>query len=111
MIRFLDGPAADSVLSLGRAPFFLRVVIDTDGAVDALDQLDDTVRESETPHAYVLVGGVGRAIACSRGRGGGCRPSAVAKYRHYENQPAEEVLRDNARWQEWATNEGNSIRQ
>lgn len=105
MIRFLDGPAKGAQLSLARSPHFLRVVIDPAGNVDALDQLDDTMRPGETAHVYELSGDIGTVIACTRGKG--CRTMAIAEYRLYAKQPSQELLRDNQAWQAWAMSEAH----
>ena len=100
MITFLDGPAEGKQLSLSRAPYFLRVVIDLVGAVDALDQLDDTVRPGETAYVYQQAEIIASAIVCSRGRG--CRHEYTATYRLYAEQPPQELLADSKAWGEWA---------
>ena len=101
MITFIDGPAAGNALDLQRTPVFLRVVIDKDGTVEALDQLDDKPRPSEAIHVYRIIGQPGRGIACSRGKG--CRPFMVAEYRLWCKQPRGTEARDNAKWKEWAS--------
>jgi len=99
MIRFLDGPAEGTPLDLRRAPVLLRVVIDQDGTVDALDQLDDTPKDSETIYVYYRDGEVSRGFMCSRGRGGkGCQLILSADYRLHAEQPD---VRATERWQEW----------
>ena len=107
MITFLDGPAEGKQLSLSRAPYFLRVVIDADGGVDALDQLDDEIRPGETPHVYYQSEAIAHAIVCSRGRG--CRSEHIANYKLFEEQPPQELLADNARWGEWAETKAEAI--
>ena len=102
MVEFLDGPAEGTSLSLRRAPVFLRVVIDADKTVDALDQFDDQAKPSETIYVYRRVEYTGQAFVRTRGRGGGCRREAIAKYRLNDVQPNNEVLRDNDWWREWA---------
>jgi hypothetical protein len=52
MSKILDGPAAGAFLSLGRSPYFLRVVRKPGGKWDALDQLDDTPEPDEEIHVY-----------------------------------------------------------
>lgn len=104
MIQFSGGPADDSVLDLRRIPLWLRVVIDEAGEVDALDQLEDTVRDGETAYVYRRVGEVTRAIACSRSKG--CMPWLSAKYEYVEGQPEQSILRDNEQWQAWAVEVG-----
>lgn len=101
MIKFVDGPAAGSHLTLRRVPQFLRVVIDQAGGIDALDQLDDTVRDGETVHVYHRVDEVSEVILCSRGPSR-CRRETWAEYRLYTQQPDQAVLRDNEVWQAWA---------
>jgi hypothetical protein len=97
MISFIGGPAEKAVLSLRRTPIFLRVVIDRDGTVDALDQLDDKPRPSEQVYVYRIDGNGPTGFACSRGKG--C--SRLATYRYYEKQPAADVLHDWTKWSEW----------
>ena len=111
MITFLDGPAEGRKLDLGRVPYFLRVVVDRDGGVDALDQLDDQIRDTETAHVYVRAGGqVSTGFVCSRGRGGkGCQRLLACDYRLHGTQPAQAILRDNEAWTEWATAEGTAV--
>ena len=58
MTRFLDGPAAGKTLSLSYSPYYLRVVIDPNGAVDALDAPDDMPRAGEVVHLYRRQGNV-----------------------------------------------------
>lgn len=110
MITFLDGPAEGTRISLSRAPYFLRVVIDAAGNVDALDQLADTVRPGEVACVYYKTEDLGSAIYCSRGKGGkGCRHEEFATYKAFEEQPPQDLLSDNARWCEWATTKGNEL--
>ena len=101
VIKFLDGPAAGSHLTLGRVPQFLRVVIDQAGGVDALDQLDDTIRDGETAYVYHREGEVSEVLVCSRGPSR-CRRETWAEYRVYPEQPDQAVLRENEEWQTWA---------
>lgn len=106
MITFADGPAHGATLELQRSPIFLRVVIDeSDGKVDALDQLDDTPGPSERVHVYQRESFGGTVHVCSRGRGGGCRTYPTAEYRHLPDVDGEQ-LRDTAVWREWADTEG-----
>jgi len=101
MIVFLDGPGKGRITFLARAPLFLRVVIDHDGTVDALDQLTDEAKPTETIHVYRRDGEPSSRIVCSRGRGGGCRQFAVAQYRLSEAQPDDATARDNLAWKAW----------
>lgn len=100
MIEFLHGPANGEKLSLSRAPKFLRVVIDQAGKVDALDQLDDEVRDGETVYVYRIDGQAGSGVMCSRGRG--CQRFLSARYLPHSEQPPQELLRDNDAWRTWA---------
>lgn len=88
---------------LQRAPIFLRVVIDQDGTVDALDQLDDEPRPGETVHVYEQVPGThSRAHLCIRGEGRGASGwYEIAEYTHRPDVDGEQ-LRDRDAWQTWA---------
>ena len=67
--RFIDGPAKGVVLDLERTPHYLRVVHDSETwQWDALDQLDDEPKPTETIFVYRR-GDVARGFAC-RGRRG-----------------------------------------
>lgn len=107
MITFLDGPAEGAHLSLSRAPYFLRVVIDPFGNVDALDQLSDTIRDGEIAHVYVKAEDLGSVMYCRRGKG--CRHEEHATYRVFPEQPGQDVLGDNERWATWAVAKGREI--
>lgn len=103
---FYDGPAKGCHLELRRTPVFLRVVIDQQGEVDALDQLDDEAREGETVHVYHLKEKPATAFVCSRGRGGSsCRGVRIATYHFYPTQPSQDLLRDNEAWGRWVMEE------
>lgn len=107
MICFLDGIAQGKHLNLARIPQFLRVVIDEKTRdVDALDQLDDQIREGEYAIVYELDPERTSVIYCSRGCG--CRHEEHANYRQYATQPSQEILRDNERWAAWAAEEHRS---
>ena len=100
MISFKNGPAAGVSLALNRAPELLRVVIDADGAVDALDQLSDEAKLQETIHVYHRSGSAVKGIACVRGRG--CRSYLSAEYHLYHRQPDDATARDTRLWTAWA---------
>lgn len=97
---FIDGPAAGKRLELRRAPYYLRVVINRAGEVDALDQLDDEPKPDEAIHVYYESTNLGSGIACSRGKG--CRPFNVNEYRLNAEQPTDEQARDFEKWEAWA---------
>lgn len=103
MTRFLDGPAADKTLMLGRTPVFLRVVIDVDGTVDALNNLQDVAKPSEVCHAYQITGTPG---FCHVNRGGGRGGRyGIADYKLCPVQPPAEVMRENSAWANWVSAE------
>lgn len=107
MIEFTDGPAAGTHLCLRRTPLLLRVVIDqASGQVDALDQLDDVPRLGESIHVYVRQGEAFRGFIDSD-KGGYSGPFIAANYSYFPWQPADEVARDNPRWQKWAVTLAN----
>lgn len=99
---FMNGPAAGAGLALRRAPMFLRVVIDeTDGTVDALDQLDDTPGPSEKIHVYQLAAPASQAHVCYRGRDRDRSGwYAVGIYRHVPDVDGE-MVRETERWRAW----------
>ena len=97
-----DGPAKGTSLVLRRAPAILRVVIDPDGAVDALDQLDDRPEDTEQITAYQLTAKPAGAFVCIRGknrRNSGYR--VIAKYRVCDDQPGSEAEHQDT-WEQWA---------
>jgi hypothetical protein len=104
MIRFLDGPAKRvHSLFIARAPLFLRVVYsDKSKGWDCLDQIEDKPEPDETVYAYRREGKPGTVIACTRSKKRGCQTFRSARYRFFEPQPSEEIMRDNAQWQAWA---------
>lgn len=106
MVEFIDGPAAGESLALRRIPILLRVVQSRNGKWDALDQLDDEPKPTETIFVYRRRNdlGVSHYHICSRGRGK--RESGIywnAKYAFLPEQPADEEIRGTAAWRRWAT--------
>lgn len=106
MITFLDGPAVDARLNLARTPRFLRVVVDQDGTVDALDQLTDTPRPTEAIYVYRLASMGDWVIYCTRGQG--CHRAVSATYKLYPQQPTDDEARDAQRWAAWAMRQHES---
>ncbi len=102
MTKFRDGPAAGVVLTLRRAPIFLRVVRDPAGMWDGLDQLADTPAPAEAVCAYRKVSDDG-TIHVDGGRDGRRFGLwlAAATYEYVEPQPAEGVMRVNEAWRAW----------
>lgn len=100
-MNFLDGPAAGTNLDLKRAPRFLRVVIDCDGTVDALDQLNDAPKPTEAIHVYRRQGPPARYhVLCTPRRLSGWH--LTADYRLSAAQPDDATARDQHAWREWA---------
>lgn len=103
MTTFEDGPAKGQTLSLARAPLFLRVVHDNAGTSqhgwDALDQPEDSPRERESIHVYLLAHKPGH-VHINRGRKGSGW-YAIASYRLYTQQPDDATMRDSGRWSVW----------
>lgn len=104
MTRFLDGPAAGRTMVLARAPLLLRVVNKGD-YWDALDQLVDELAPGETATAYARCGRPTCGFVDGRGADGRRwgRRFVAAEYRVVGDQPAQEVMADNARWQAWCS--------
>lgn len=105
MSIFHGGPADNVSLTLSRSPLLLRVVYDVNrDEFDALDQLDDALRQGETPYAYRRTGGQpfsGFIDYCGKdGRRRGQRFSE-AEYQFIEQQPPLATMQDNAAWREW----------
>ncbi len=112
MTRFLDGPAAGVCLELQRAAMFLRVVQGNDNKWDALDQLEDTPSQTETIHAYIIKGEPGFAFVDGRDRKTGKRIGrrmVIAEYVLFQPQPSDEIMRDNDKWGDWATETGTAM--
>ncbi len=105
MLTFLDGPASGKSLTCARAPKFLRLVLDPDGNLDALDLLTDTPRGCETIHVYVKVEDLGSVHYSGRDRHGKRfgRWEQCASYRLLDQQPADATARDTSAWRAWAT--------
>lgn len=106
MSTFLDGPAQGKGLMLRRAPLLLRVVIDeTDGSVDALDQLDDTPGPSERIHVYKRVSEAQTVHLCARGKARGASGwYQMADYQHLPTVDGER-LRETQAWRDWCESE------
>ena len=101
MIKIIDGIAGGAELQLRRAPTLLRVVIDDEGNVDALDQLDDTPKPDELIIVYITKTHPSYChIKSQKKELNGFW--AIATYRVFEHQPDDEVLRDNKQWRAWA---------
>lgn len=98
MTTFLDGPAAAKTLMLKRTPYYLRVC-DDGKKLDALDQVGDEPRPSETLYAYRCVKLEGAIHLNISGGRGGFYPRAT--YEFVPIQPSQEVMARRSSWQEW----------
>jgi hypothetical protein len=105
MTRFSNGPAGGVFLELRRAPLFLRVTRNFMGQWDALDQPDDAPSDDEAVYVYRRLGKAGTVHLDYTDRKGRRRGRWLvhAEYAAVEPQPAEAMLRDNAQWRRWAT--------
>lgn len=100
MTKFTNGPADGVVLSLRRAPLYLRVTKQRYGDKwDALDQLYDTPTIHEDLYAYRKVSDDGTVhLKVSKGRGGFF---AMATYEFIEPQPDDRTMRVTEQWRWW----------
>lgn len=98
MTTFTDGPAAGKTLLIKRSPYFLRVV-DDGTKLDALDQVDDSPKPSETCYAYRCAKVSGAVHLNIKGGRGGFFPRA--EYAFIPEQPPQAVMRSRAEWSEW----------
>lgn len=110
MIQFIDGPANGVTLNLRRVPVLLRVVC-ADGQWDALDQLHDTPKPTETVYVYRLVEKPSVVHVDSRGKDGRRRGQWLhyARYEYASLQPMREVLRNNVAWRAWCSAAGTAV--
>ena len=100
MIRFLDGPVAETSLELLSAPEFLRVVRDPSGVVDALDQPDDEPTPDEEIYIYKRRGEPSHIFVDwhdGRGRKGGVWLSADYEF----CEASESDVRTQEAWNAW----------
>ena len=112
MTKFTNGPLAGKVLQLRRAPMLLRATHDVSAdAFDALDQLDDKPKRSEEIYVYRKVEDNGMIHINARDKHGkhcgGFYP--MATYVLHDPQPAQDVCRNNQKWQEWAQEEKSRL--
>lgn len=109
MTTFTNGPAKGIVLTLARAPFFLRVVVGSGmcGEWDALDKLDDKPEIDEIIYVYRKIedhGSVHIDYQDNRGKRRGMNVCS-ATYELYQTQPSESVMRNTSTWRKWAAAE------
>ena len=105
MVELKDGPCKGSFM-VKRAPVYLRAVINEKGETDLLDQIEDTPGQKEKVHVYKMEGNPGTVHLFARGKNGKSLSGwyAMAIYNHMPEVDGEQ-LRDNPKWQEWATNQ------
>ena len=99
---FVNGPAGLQILMLARSPRFLRAVRSAAGVWDALDQPADAPAQGEQIYVYRRLGNAFVGFVDwhdGRGRRGG--RFSFARYTVVDPQPADQVLRVTAAWQEW----------
>lgn len=108
MVSFENGPAAGKVLTLRRAPLFLRVTQAATGVFDALDLVHDQPAAAEAIFVYRRLGAAGSVHLDGRNAKTGRRFGewfAIADYRFSVRQPEDGVLRDTTLWQAWCADE------
>lgn len=99
MTTFQDGPAHGVTLRLRRAPYFLRVTYDGKD-YDGLDQLADVAKPEETIYVYRITA-LPTWSHIRATKGGGTYWSG--NYEFVCPQPADAILRDNAAWVKWVS--------
>ncbi len=112
MSTFLNGPAEGTNLTLGRSPYFLRVVRTPEGKWDALDQLDDTPSPDEEIHVYRIASEPMTSHVDGRDPKTGKRFGrwmSIADYVFHDEQPDDRTARYKAAWQEWCADQGKKI--
>jgi hypothetical protein len=97
---FVGGPLDGMSLDIGRAPHYLRVVVDEQGNVDALDELDDVPRPGERVAVYVRPGESEAMHVDYRDGKRAARWIVNAAYVHLADVEGED-LRDTAAWRAW----------
>lgn len=98
MTTFSDGPAKGQHLNLKRTPIYLRVV-EENGTWDALNEVEDEPKPSETVHVYLMSKHLGTChINAGRGRGGFYN---IVEYRHLDVQVPQQILRNGDQWTKW----------
>lgn len=103
MTTFKNGPADGQTLMLKRTPIYLRVTLKQKAGkiiADALNEIGDTPQDDEELFAYIVTA---RPVAhvhmnCGRGRGGFF---PIVQYTFIEEQPSDEIMRDQAAWEKW----------
>ncbi len=104
MSKFHQGPADGKLLSIARAPRFLRVVVGPNNKVDALDQVDDTPTDQEEIHVYEIQTQPVQAFVDGKdpvtGRRFGRRVE-IADYAYFPQQPQDHEVRTTDAWHKW----------
>lgn len=105
-VELLDGPCKGAYL-VKRCPMFLRAVPNGTGENDLLDQVEDSPAKDEKIFIYQMEGNPGW-IHLSMSPKSKSGFYAMAKYRYLPEIDGER-FRDNAVWQEWATEQMKKI--
>jgi len=91
----------------------LRVVVDRDGKIDALDLLADFPKPNESVHCYIMAGPPGpTGFIDGRDPKTGRRwghPFASATYRLHETPPADAIMRSNHAWAAWVNEHAEQL--
>lgn len=95
MATFIGGPADGVSISFRRPAICLRVV---GPPWDVLDQLDDEARPEEGVYFYLMNHG-SNLVHVRREKKSGFE--VWGTYSYVENQPPEEIMRDNTIWRRW----------
>lgn len=88
-------------INLRQCPPLLRVVVDENGGIDALDEPRDEPGPDEKVYVYRRDGETVQCVACDPEEGGFQRFTVVDYVPHIE-QPPDHVLRNADAWAEWA---------
>lgn len=105
MLQLVDGPCRGNYMCK-RSPVFLRAVKGKDNAgnTDVLDLIEDTPTSGEAVYIYQLEG---EAFTAHLNFGGGRIGWYQVGTYHYLPDVDGEALRDNEKWQAWATARNN----
>ena len=103
MVKIIDGPAMGAKLNLQRTPKYLRVVIDLNKKVDALDLKTDTPMYGERLYAYIMIPeSYKRGFYC--GENNGCQLLNFADYKICQMQPDQKTMSELKLWENWVEN-------
>lgn len=97
--HFIDGAAQGVALTLNRTPMMLRVVVNSKGGWDALDELNDTPLLDETIHVYYTIHTPSRVHVKAQTK----KLSGWSLWLHYQEyrNPGDQHLRTTEAWNAW----------